>query len=117
MVQSRISILINATASPLPTAIILRHRVCEHFKLLLGTKVGHRQAWLLLELCGEAGSLVQEVDRVVARLRSRENEQHDTLAPVHAFVTSHMQVCWRCTCACSISVLTNSVLQDAICDT
>ncbi|KAL3138737.1 hypothetical protein ABBQ32_005584 [Trebouxia sp. C0010 RCD-2024] len=32
-----------------------------------------------------------EVDRVVARLRARENEQHDALAPVQAFVNSDMQ--------------------------
>ena len=35
--------------------------------------------------------MVQEVDRVVARLRAGENEQHDALAPVQAFVNSHMQ--------------------------
>lgn len=37
-------------------------------------------------------SVVQEVDRVVARVRARENEQHDALSPVQAFVNAHMQV-------------------------
>ena len=60
--------------------------------------------------------MVQEVDRVVARLRARENEQHDTLAPIHAFVTSHMQVCLCSTFVCIIFILTDSVLQDALCD-
>lgn len=45
--------------------------------------------------------MMQEVDRVVARLRGRENEQHDALAPVHTFVTSHMQVCCCPTHACT----------------
>ena len=51
--------------------------------------------------------MMQEVDRVVARLRGRENEQHDALAPVQTFVNSHMQAgfppthacittCWTC---------------------
>lgn len=67
-----------------------------------------------LEFCGEAGScMMQEVDRVVARLRARENEQHDILAPVHAFVTSHMQVCLCCTHVCIITILTNFIVQNA----
>lgn len=36
--------------------------------------------------------MMQEVDRVVARLRGRENEQHDALGPVQTFVNAHMQV-------------------------
>lgn len=35
---------------------------------------------------------MQEVDRVVARVRGRENEQHDALGPVLAFVNANMQV-------------------------
>ena len=42
--------------------------------------------------------MVQEVDRVVARVRARENEQHDALSPVQTFVNAHMQVCAHCLC-------------------
>ena len=35
--------------------------------------------------------MVQEVDRVVARLRARENEQHNALVPVQACVNTHTQ--------------------------
>ena len=35
---------------------------------------------------------MQEVDRVVARVRSRDNEQHDALGPVLSFVNANMQV-------------------------
>ncbi len=42
--------------------------------------------------------MVQEVDRVVARVRARENEQHDALSPVQSFVNAHMQVCVDCLC-------------------
>ena len=37
-------------------------------------------------------AVVQEVDRVVARVRARENEQHDALSPVQTFVNAYMQV-------------------------
>ena len=39
----------------------------------------------------ERCDVVQEVDRVVARVRARENEQHDVLGPVQTFVNAHMQ--------------------------
>lgn len=50
--------------------------------------------------------LLQEVDQVVARVRGRENEQHDALEPVLAYVNANMQVCCRCTPlqACSLAV-------------
>ena len=35
---------------------------------------------------------IQEVDRVVARVRGRDNEQHDALGPVLSFVNANMQV-------------------------
>lgn len=35
---------------------------------------------------------MQEVDRVVARVRGRDNEQHDALGPVLSFVNANMQV-------------------------
>ena len=43
----------------------------------------------MIQRCG----LLQEVDRVVARVRARENEQHDVLGPVQTFVNAHMQAC------------------------
>lgn len=42
--------------------------------------------------------VVQEVDRVVARVRARQNEQHDALNPVQTFVNAHMQVSVHCWC-------------------
>lgn len=45
--------------------------------------------------------MMQEVDRVVARVRARENEQHDALSPVQTFVNAHMQVCVHCLCLLS----------------
>jgi len=33
---------------------------------------------------------------VVARVRARENEQHDALGPVQTFVNAHVQVCVAC---------------------
>ena len=35
---------------------------------------------------------------VVARVRARENEQHDALSPVQTFVNAHMQVRVHCLC-------------------
>jgi len=42
--------------------------------------------------------MMQEVDRVVARVQARENEQHDALSPVQTFVNAHMQVLVHCLC-------------------
>ncbi len=42
--------------------------------------------------------MMQEVDRVVARVQARENEQHDALSPVQTFVNAHMQVRVHCLC-------------------
>lgn len=58
-------------------------------------------------VCSAAGVdriffLLQEVDRVVSRVRARENEQHDALSPVLSYVNANMQVmpqfsicCWE----------------------
>ncbi|DBA83586.1 TPA: hypothetical protein ACH3X1_006158 [Trebouxia sp. C0004] len=43
-----------------------------------------------LRVAGISGQNM-EVDRVVARVRARENEQHDALSPVQTFVNAHMQ--------------------------
>lgn len=43
-----------------------------------------------LRVAGISGQNM-EVDRVVARVRARENEQHDVLGPVQTFVNAHMQ--------------------------
>lgn len=53
----------------------------------------------IVTLClTKAFMMVQEVDRVVARVRARENEQHDALSPVQSFVNAHMQVLLNCLC-------------------
>lgn len=44
--------------------------------------------------------LLQEVDRVVSRVRARENEQHDALSPVLSYVNANMQVRLQCSICC-----------------
>ena len=65
---------------------------------------------------GGPAMYVQEVDRVVARLRARENEQHDALGPVQTFVNLHMQASLLCLlCQAVQSDHARTLLQNNIC--